>query len=171
MSAPNPLTGTFNPFTGMYQSRQFGVGTLAQVPFYVTNFLASPPANLVTSATQTPLVEEAAFFGLYNQVITVTGSPTSGTFTLQYGVNFTSAQQYNASAATIQTALRGLTSIGSPNVTVTGSNGGPWTVVFAGAFSNQAVQLIQVRNQYFVGGTLPTVVVTASGEQQGFVPF
>src|SRR5881275_1987291 len=64
------------------------------------------------------------------QSVTVTGSPTGGSFTLTFGANTTAAIAYNASAATVQTRLQALASIGSGNALVTGSNGGPWQVQF-----------------------------------------
>jgi hypothetical protein len=172
MGAPLPLEGS-NPYTGMYQERQFGVGypytpTSQQ---QVAGYLANPPSNLVTAEEQTPLVEEAEFFGLYVQTITVTGSPSSGTFVLQYGVYFTSSLSISSTASTIQTALRGLTSIGGSNVSVTGSAGGPWTATFSGAFADEPVSLIGVRSTNLVGGTAPDVVVTSTAEQEGIIPF
>lgn len=49
-------------------------------------------------------------------------APTAGTFTLTYNGQTTSALAYNASAATIQAALEGLSTIGSGNVVVTASS-------------------------------------------------
>jgi NHL repeat len=50
-----------------------------------------------------------------------------------------------ASAATIQAALEGLTTIGAGNVSVTGPNGGPWAVEFTGRFAGADVpQLVAV---------------------------
>ena len=40
------------------------------------------------------------------QLVTLTGTPTGGTFTISYGGNTTTALAYNAAAATIQTAVR-----------------------------------------------------------------
>lgn len=170
MGTPLPLEGT-NPYTGMYQSRQFGVGHLSATPNYVADYLADPPDAMVTAQEQTPLVEQAEFWGLQVQIVTVTGAPASGTFVLQYGVNFTSALAYNAAAATVQTALQGLTSIGSGQATVSGSAGGPWTVTLGSNFNNVPVQLIKVRSTNFTGGTKPNVVVNSTAQQAGFSPF
>lgn len=59
---------------------------------------------------------------------TVYLSALSGTFTLSYAGQTTSAIAYNASTSTVQTALQALSTIGAGNVTVTG-NPGRWTVV------------------------------------------
>lgn len=61
------------------------------------------------------------------------GSQSSGNFTLTYGGQTTGNIAYNASAATVQAALEGLSSIGSGNVSVTGNTGGPYTIRMIGA--------------------------------------
>src|SRR3954465_8763162 len=47
------------------------------------------------------------------QTITVTGTPTGGTFTLTYSTQTTAAIAYNATAAAVQTALEALSNIAS----------------------------------------------------------
>lgn len=93
------------------------------------------------------------------QTVTLTGSPAGGNFTLTFGGNTTANIAYNASAATVQTRLEALASIGSGNVSVTGSAGGPWTVQFIGslALANQAQMTKDASG--LTGGTSPDVVV------------
>jgi len=172
MGTPLPLNGS-NPYTGMYQNRQFGVGSpySPTSQHQVSGYLADPPTALVDAEAQTPLVEQAEFWGLYDQTVTVTGAPTSGTFVLQYGVNFTGQLAYNIAAADLQTALRALSSLSTGTVNVTGSAGGPWTIALVGNFANTPVQLFKVRSTNFGGGTLPNVVVTSTSIQQGISPF
>ena len=81
------------------------------------------------------------------QVITITGG--TDPFALSFGGYTTAQMVYNASAATVSTALQSLASIGSDNVVVTGSNGGPYTVEFVGALANTNVGMISSDN----GGT------------------
>lgn len=69
-----------------------------------------------------------------NQVVTL-GGPSAGTFTLTYNGQTTAGIQYNAAASAVQTALQALTGVGS-NATVSGSSGGPYTVVFSGPLLN-----------------------------------
>lgn len=69
------------------------------------------------------------------------GTQTSGTFTLTYGGQTTSGLAYNATEATVQSALEGLTTIGAGNVAVTGSAGGPYTVRFQAALINNLASL------------------------------
>jgi hypothetical protein len=61
-----------------------------------------------------------------------------GTFTLTFSGDTTSSLAYNASAATIQTALEGLASIGSGNVVVTATADG-FTAEFQGSLANTDV--------------------------------
>ena len=63
------------------------------------------------------------------------GSQASGTFTVTYLGQTTSGVAYNASAATLQTAIQALSTVGASNATVAGSAGGPYTVTFAAALA------------------------------------
>lgn len=104
-------------------------------------------------ATGTPVSEV--------QSVTISGSPTGGSFTLDFGGQPTTDIAYNATASAVQTALQALSTIGAGNVTVTGSAGGPWTVTFAGSLANQDVaQLVAVSN--LTGGTSPSVTVATT---------
>jgi predicted phage gp36 major capsid-like protein len=100
------------------------------------------------------------------QTVTVNGTPTGGTFTLTYRGATTGTIAYNAAAATVQTALQGLSTIGSGNATVAGSAGGPYTVTFAGALANLNVPQMTADGSSLTGGTDPsvTVVTTTQGE-------
>lgn len=89
------------------------------------------------------------------QVITLTGSPTGGTFNVASAVFGKSADvAYNVSAANLQTALRAWGGIFA-TVAVTGS--GPYTVTFplSGA-------PLEVDGTDLTGGTSPTAVVAQS---------
>ncbi len=67
--------------------------------------------------------------------------PASGTFTLSWGGDTTSALAYNASAATVQTALNALASITTAGgVTVSASaDGGPYQITWNNAGSRAAI--------------------------------
>ena len=67
------------------------------------------------------------------------GNSTGGTFTISYGGYTTAGQAYNVALATLQTALQGLTSIGSNNVTVTGVPGEYYFLTFVGALAAQPI--------------------------------
>jgi hypothetical protein len=97
------------------------------------------------------------------QVVTANETPTGGTFTLGFEGATTTAIAYDASNATVQAALRALPTIGSPNVTVAGSAGGPWTVTFASALANQPQLLIVGNGTLLTGaGAQPTITVARS---------
>jgi hypothetical protein len=71
----------------------------------------------------------ASTMAALTRVDTVTlGSPSAGTFTLTYAGQTTSGIAYNAAASAVQTALEGLSTVGAGKATVTGANGGPYTV-------------------------------------------
>lgn len=96
------------------------------------------------------------------QTVTISGSPTGGTFTITANSATTSGIAYNATAATVQTAIRGLVGNYSA-VTVTGSAGGPYTVTFPANVYN--VAQMTASGAGLTGGSSPSVAVatTTSG--------
>ena len=90
------------------------------------------------------------------------GSPTGGTFTAKLGAagTSTSALAYNISAASYQTALEGLPEIGSGNVSVSGSAGGPFTITFQGAFNGLDVTDLIIDGSSLTGGLADSVTIT-----------
>jgi|GEM_PF-6308230 len=94
------------------------------------------------------------------QTITITGTPTGGSFTLTFSGATTGPIAYNAAAAAVDLALEALATIGPGNVTVTGGPGPatPWIVTFAGALAGVAVPLMTA-TAAFTGGTTPTIAV------------
>lgn len=100
------------------------------------------------------------------QTATITGTPTGGTFTLTGNGFTTAALAYNASAATVQAAVRGLGGAYSFAV-VTGSAGGPYTITFPAAEGNVAA--LTASGAGLTGGTSPgvTMATTTSGVSGG----
>lgn len=94
------------------------------------------------------------------QTVTVTGSPTGGTFILRFGGQNTAAINWNDPASTVQTRLQALSSIGAGNALVTGSAGGPWTVEFAASLGFASQALITLQTNSLTGGTSPSVSIT-----------
>lgn len=77
---------------------------------------------------------------IYAGIVLSGSSPESGTFTLTFGADTTSALAYNISAANLQTALNALASITSAGgVVVTGDAGGPWQINFNTAGARSAI--------------------------------
>ena len=90
------------------------------------------------------------------QVITITGGPTGGTFTLTYAGQTTAAIPYNATAAAVLAALEALSNIAPGDVTVTGAAGGPYTITFTGTLAGTNVTQITATAS-FTGGTSPAI--------------
>jgi len=101
------------------------------------------------------------------QTVTVTGSPTGGTFTLTYEGSTTGTIAYNATAATVRAALEALPGLSPGDVTVTGSAGGPYTVTFTSGGGN--VAQMTASGASLTGGTSPdvTVATTTAGASAG----
>ena len=97
------------------------------------------------------------------QTVTITGSPTGGTFTLTYSGQTTGSIAYNASAATVQTALVALSNIGSGQVAVTGGPlpGTPLTVTFTGTLAATNVAQMTATSS-LTGGSSPAVTVATA---------
>lgn len=99
------------------------------------------------------------------QVITITGTPTGGTFALTFSGQTTSAIAYNANAATVAAALAALSNLDATDITVTGGAGPatPWQVAFiaTGAYANANVPLMTADGALLTGGT-PIIAVTPS---------
>lgn len=95
------------------------------------------------------------------QTLTVTGSPTGGTFTVKAtGTTVeTAAIAYNAASAVVQTAIRALGGQYAA-ANVTGSAGGPWTVTFERALGD-VVQLV-IGTNGLTGGASPNLTGATS---------
>lgn len=97
------------------------------------------------------------------QTITVTGTPTGGTFTLTYSGATTAAIAHNAAAAAVVTALEALPNIGPGNVTGAGGAlpGTPVVITFTGTLGKQGVPAMTAAHA-FTGGTTPTIAITTT---------
>ena len=94
------------------------------------------------------------------QTATVAGS--AGTFTLALCGGVTGDIAYNAAAADVQTALEAV--VGSGNVAVSGSAGGPWTVSFKNAQGGQPQPaMVADASKLTAANAKQTVTVTATG--------
>lgn len=171
---------------GMYADLVNGEAAVVDAGYDFTGFAADPrlkpTLKLGTDTTGRPLfVPDAntsfgggsligypAFYnrgvsGLYRrqghkvQVVTLTGSPTGGTFTLTGNNAETGTIAYNANAATVQTAVR---TLGGPfdSATVTGT--GPWTVTLGASASGPAP--LALGTNALTGGTTPSVAIAAT---------
>lgn len=97
------------------------------------------------------------------QTITITGTPTGGTYTLTYSGQTTSAIPYNATATQVQAALRALSNIGEADVTCAGGPhpGTAVTATFTGNLAGTDVAQMTGTGS-FTGGTSPAITITTT---------
>jgi hypothetical protein len=97
------------------------------------------------------------------QTVTITGTPTGGTFRLTFFGQQTGTIAYNANAATVQTALLALSNLDTGDVTVTGGPGPgtPYVVTFGGQWASEDVPQMTASHA-FTGGTAPNIAVTTT---------
>lgn len=98
------------------------------------------------------------------QTVTVTGTPTGGTFTLTFDGQTTAPIAYNATAASVRSALAALTNLEAGDIAVAGGPGPgtPYTVTFSGgAVDGRNVPQMSAAGS-FTGGTSPAVAVTTT---------
>lgn len=95
------------------------------------------------------------------QTITITGTPTGGTFQLAFNSQVTAPIAWNATSATVTAALVALAAIGTGGVTITGGPGPatPYIVTFAGPNAQLAQPLITASGAGLTGGASPAVGV------------
>lgn len=131
-------------------------------------FVASPGTARPSPAELKTL--DPATFGSQVQTLKVTGSPTGGTFTLTQGTA-TSALPYNATAAQVQAALEALASVGSGNVSVSGtsiSDSAGLDITWVGTL--QGKTLVVTGAASLTGGSTPGVTVTVKTAVNGWAP-
>lgn len=93
--------------------------------------------------------------------LTITGTPAGGNFKVAInGGAETADVAYDATGATLQTALEALGYIAAGDVTVTGGAGGPYVATFSGALADQVVAVATTNT--FIGGTAPTITAAVT---------
>ena len=94
--------------------------------------------------------------------VNLTGTVTGGFFRLTFRGSNTSQIAYNASAATVQSALQALSSIGTGNVQVSGVPGA-WVVTFVNSLGGQDVaDADMTATNVSLAGTTPGVAVATN---------
>lgn len=95
------------------------------------------------------------------QTVTITGSPTGGTFLLTFRGRTTATIAYNASAAAVQSALEALDTIGIGGVICTGGAlpGTGVICTFKGALGGQDLPIMTANSAALTGGSSPAVSV------------
>ncbi len=95
-----------------------------------------------------------------NEVQTVTITATGGHWHAIFGGQTSGEILYSATAAEVETALEAMTSIGTNNVSVSGSAGGPYTVEFIGTLAATNVATMTTdETALTVAGTAVVAVV------------
>ncbi|MHC4500927.1 MAG: hypothetical protein ACYS21_17645, partial [Planctomycetota bacterium] len=95
-------------------------------------------------------------------LVTLTGSPTGGTFDLIYRGDIAEID-YDSSAADLATAMNALDSLAASAVSVTGSAGGPWTLWFHGFPTAADGTILLTKDETdLTGGSSPDVTIAAT---------
>lgn len=108
------------------------------------------------------LIADGSLLESTNEQQTVSlASCSGGTFTLEYEGDTTDPIAHNASAATVESELEALPSIGAGNVSVSGS--GPWVVEFTGVLTGVDVSLLTADGSNLTGVLDATIAETTPG--------
>lgn len=108
----------------------------------------------------------SAVSGGTDEVQSITIDATGGTFTVTFDGQTTSAVAYNASAATLQTALLALSNLDSGDVVVTGGPGASaaYVLTFGGNYAKRNVPAVTTNAASLTGGaSTATVATTTAG--------
>ena len=129
------------------------ISTFRDIPIVDLGARAGSSADVVATYSGTSEV----------QTITITGTPTGGTFTLAFAGQTTAPIAHNASAANVVTALEALDNINPGDVTASGGAlpGVAVAVTFTGRFAGINVAQMTAVGA-LTGGTAPTVAVTTT---------
>lgn len=95
------------------------------------------------------------------QTITMTGTPTGGTFILAFMSQQTAPLKFNATLAEVKEALESLSGIGAGGISATGGPfpATPIVITYAGGNANAAQPLITASGAALTGGASPAVSV------------
>jgi hypothetical protein len=99
------------------------------------------------------------------QTVTITGTPTGGTYTLTFSGQTTTGIAYNAAASAVQSALEALSNITPGDIVCAGGPhpGTPVTVSFGGgSYDGSDVPQMTASAAGLTGGTSPAVTVTTT---------
>lgn len=119
-----------------------------------------PDGNILKFAIGGDTIDRAAVQEV--QTVTITGTPTGGTFTLTYAGQTTAGIAFDAAAAAVLAALEALSNIAPGDVVVGGGPGPgtPYTVTFAATLGN--VAQMTASGAGLTGGVSPAVAVTTT---------
>jgi len=132
---------------------------------------ATPDGDYAFIFSDDRLTDDASPGVNEEQLVTVGGGATGGTFTLSLfvsgsGTDTTAPIAWDASAAAVQSALEALSNADAGDVSVTGAAGGPWTVEFTGALGGTGMSTLGQD----ASGLTPSGTVTVTTPVQGVAP-
>lgn len=148
----------FSDLTDLSKPAALGIREMAQQQYFVTQ-IADFYVVVSSLLPRTSVQNE-------KQSITITGTPTGGTYKLAFAEQATAALAYNANAAAIQAALIALPNVGTGNVEVTGT--GPYVVEFKGTLAGENVPLMTLHTNALTGGTTPSVTLAVTQEGKNY---
>lgn len=128
------------------------------------------PRNVLKSGLPLGKVKTTGLYAPYAgptsevQTVTVTGTPTGGTYTLTWSGQTTAGIPFNASAAQVKAALEALSNVNVGDVAVTGGPhpGTPVVVTFTGQYLGDDQAQMTASATGLTGGTSPAVNVTTT---------
>lgn len=148
--------------TEVTQTVTLSVAAFTQGTHYPNGYI--PSGTIIGKITASGLYGPYAGATAEVQTVTITGTPTGGTFTLTFQGETTAAIAYNATAAAVEAALEALSVVNVNDVTVTGGPGPgtAYTVTFGGQYSGENVVQLTASGASLTGGSTPAVTVTTA---------
>lgn len=162
---PGPYITVIHPYqyldlvsawTNLSNPAPLDIRNRAQASYYVTQ-VADMQIVVHTLVPKVAVANEV-------QTVTEEAGVDGGTFILTFGGQSTSALAWDITAANLELALEALPNIGTGNVAVTGSAGGPYTVTFQGTLAGENVpELVGVSS--LTDGGVPEGITIATVTQ------
>lgn len=133
------------------------------VELTVTGYPGTNGTPAVSTLIDLADADISPFFSSEEQTITITGTPTGGSFTLTFDTQTTSAIAYNATPTAVKSAIEALSNVASGDITCTGGPLPGTAVVakFGGSLSGTNVTEMTATSS-LTGGTTPAVAVTTT---------
>ena len=154
--------GTDSTRSVTLKTSTFTSGTHYPNGFFPSGLALALPTSGANSGFAVPVA------ALANEVktLTITGTPTGGTWTVTFDGETTAGIAYNANAAAVQTALEALSNVTSGDVAVTGGPGPgtAYTVTFGGRYAGVNVPVFTASGSGLTGGTSPGVTPATTTE-------
>lgn len=148
--------------TAFTQTITLSVAAFTQGTHYAAGFI--PSGTILGKITASGLYGPYAGSAAEAQTVTITGTPTGGTFTLTWQGETTAAIAFNATAAAVELALEALSAVNVGDVAVTGGPGPgtPYVVTFGGQYRGENVAQMTTSGASLTGGTSPASAVTTT---------